>query len=312
MIARPRVKHARSRQGMSLIELLFAATIIGVAAAGISGLVLLNNMTSTRLFNKVDGLNAARTVIERIGADIREGQMIGGQFGLMGPNPQPPPNEIIYPADYFPTPLNPLYGSGQSPPGGCPATPWPGKPYTLSNTCLIVQLPVFYLNPLNDPHDPLYNASAAQDPLNGFPTRIEIGTGNPPTTTLCPNTDTFVYQVLPDPDKPGEYMLQLAVFPGLPPPAPARQRPVINPPQTLLKGITGPINPATGSPQVFQFLDKTDPIGMPKDTVGTSAANITGVLINLEIKRTGAGETGASNIGLRSAFYMRNNSVATP
>jgi len=298
---------------MSLIELCFAAAIVSVAAAGISSLVLLNGMTNQRVFNKVDNLNAARNVIERIGSEIREAQMVGSQFGVAGPNPNPPPDQIVYPTDYFPSPQNPLYGAGQSPPGGWPVAPWPPPPYTLSNTCLVVRLPVFYVNPQNDPHDPAYNPNADPDPNNGFPTKIPTGTGNPPTTTPSPNTDSLVYQVLPDPAAAGQYILQVALIPGLPPPAPAKQRPIINPPQTILKGIVGPINPATGLPQVFQYLDKTDPTGTPQQNAAAgNSANITGVLINFEIKNTASGETAPSIVSLGCAFYMRNNSVATP
>src|SRR4029434_2171106 len=112
------------------------------------------------------------------------------------------------------------------------------------------------------------------DPMNGFPMKIEIGTGNPPTTKLNPNTDTFVYEVLGYADKPGRSVQQKARFPGLPPPLPGKRRPVINPPQTLLKGIVGPLNPTTGALEVFQYIDKTDPAKTPLNSAAGRVGNI--------------------------------------
>lgn len=288
---------SRLATGMTLIEMLVSVGIIGIAAAGISGLMLLNNMSTHRLFNKVDNLNQARHVIERIGKDIRMARNVGDVYGItiqLDPGPPQPVNGTQG-TNRFPVQVgvggnNPHYGGGQTPINGWPAAPWPARPYQLSPQTLIVQVPVF--------------------DANGFPTRVAAGTGNPAVGSDQDNVDTLVYQIIPDPDfvpgpdKPQEFLLQVAGFSG----SPSALRVSSNPPQTILKGIIGPTDPVTGQPKVFQYLDRYDLTGAPKDTPNDDKiANVTGVIMNLVIKRYEEGVSAASAVGLKSEMYMRNN-----
>jgi type II secretory pathway pseudopilin PulG len=274
---------------MTLIEMLVSCAIVGLAAAGISGLVLLNNVSTHRLFNKVDNLNQARQVVERIGKDLRMARNVGDVYGAnILLHAGPPPEYGTEGTNSFPLAApagnNPHYSGGQTPPAGWPTTPWPARPYVLSPRTLIVQIPVF--------------------DANGFPSRVPAGSGNPPVSSDQDNVDTLVYQIIDDSDNPGEYLLQVAGFPG----SPSTLRLKSNPPQTILSGIVGPKDPLTGEPKVFQYLNRYDMTGTPKDTwVGNDIANITGVVMNLEIRRNDEGVSGASVVGLKSEMYMRNN-----
>src|SRR4029453_10748805 len=186
--------------GMTLIEMLVSVGIVSLAAAGISGLVMLNNISSHRLFNKVDNLNQARQVVERIGKDIRMARNVGDVYGAtIEIYPGPPSVSGTEGTNKFPlpTPLgnDPFYSAGQTPASGWPVAPWPPRPYELSPRTLIVEIPVC--------------------DGNGFPTRVAAGTGNPPLASEQDNVDTLVYQIIPDPafasaaDKPQEYLLQV-------------------------------------------------------------------------------------------------------
>jgi type II secretory pathway pseudopilin PulG len=274
---------------MTLIEMLVSCAIVGLAAAGISGLMLLNNLSTHRLFNKVDNLNQARQVVERIGKDLRMARNVGDVYGAnIELNPGPPPVLGTEGTNRFPLPgpqgSNPLYSGGQTPPSGWPGAPWPGRPYVLSPQTLIVQVPIF--------------------DATGFPTKVAAGSGNPPAASDQDNVDTLVYQVVADPDRTGEYMLQVAGFPGQGSALKLRS----NPPQTILHGIVGPRDPLTGLPKIFQFLNRYDTSGTPQDTwLGSDIANVTGVVMNVEIKREQEGASAASTVALKSEMYMRNN-----
>lgn len=269
--------------GFSLVEMLVSVMIIGIISAGTAELLFMNSQGSWKLFNKVDSLNAARLVIDRIAMDVRMARNIGDIYGETIASGF---DTIDVGANYFPAPNNPLYGGGQTPAGGgWPASPWPARPYTLSNTTLVVQVPVF--------------------DNSGFPSKITTGTGNPPATTNLDNVDTYVYQILTDTNDPDAYMLQVASFPGS-----GSTKPVLNPPRTILRGIIGPMDSTGTTPKIFQFLTSS---GVPQDTVtGTQMSNYTGVIVNFELRRHESVQTkNRSTIGIKSEIFMRNNTLAT-
>lgn len=273
----------RSASGFSLVEMLISVIIIGIISAGTAELLFMNSQGSWKLFNKVDSLNAARLVIDRIAMDVRMARNIGDIYGETVVSGD---DTIDVGANYFPAPNNPLYGGGQTPAGGgWPGSPWPSRPYVISNTCLVVQVPVF--------------------DANGFPSKITAGTGNPAATTNLDNVDTYVYQILSDPTDAGTYKLQVASFPGS-----GSTRPVLNPPRTILRGIIGPMDSTGANPKIFQYLTSS---GVPQDTVtGTQMSNYTGVIVNFELRRHESVQTkNRSTIGIKSEVFMRNNTLAT-
>ncbi len=246
---------------------MVSALLMTFSIAVIGEIIYLNTLASTKLTNKADGQVATSRAILRIAQDIRSARVIGNIFSTTSP-PQVPGN----------VGLDPL-AAASGPPGGWPSS-WPPVPYVLGPQTLILQIPAYYQDPNN-----------SANPLNGFPL---MQLGYPPSsgqTPLVECVDTIVYQVVADNSNPGTYQLQLIRLPGSPvsysagTTAPITKRnlaPLINPPQTVLSGIIGPINQAdgTGKPAVFEYLSS------PNSTF--QGANIippcVGVSVNVEVQ----------------------------
>jgi hypothetical protein len=308
----------RAQSGTTLIEMMIACLIMAFVSTAFLGILLTTYKTSAKVTNSTDTASAVRIVKEKLGADIRQGRTLGDVYGTGFTE-----SGIWIPqgVDTFPGPLNPVYGDGQAPSSGWP-TSWTGggvgNPYQLSNTCLIVQVPV--LDNHND------NGSTHNTNANpGWPTAIfpasygngYPGPGSPPVTgNPWDNVETHVYMVKQDPNNAGEYQLEWCSFPGYPvtgylPAAHSMQ------PQVLLKGIVGPLK--NGTPQVFQFIDKTDPTGTPRDTITPGpayVANYTGVVVNLEIRSHAESnvhrkDLSVQPIAFKTEIFLRNNAIAT-
>lgn len=295
-------KQSRPAGGFTLMEMLASALIMGLVGAGIAGLVILNGMTERRMSNKVDNLNAARTALERISRDVRMARNLGDVYGAPIQLQTSPVVWGIGGSNTFPAASNPIYPYGApSNFHGWPPAPWPPGPnpgYTLSNQCLIVQVPVF--------------------DANGFPVGMAKGHGNPPLTANEDDVDTLVYMVVKDPSSPDShptFMLQVAGFPG-----PTSSLGLIsNPPMTLVKGIIGPTaNPGpvslSNQPVCFQFLDKTlsgvaQDIGTNQN--GLTNVNLTGVIVQFEVLNNAASASAPTVVGVKSEVYARNNNVQT-
>jgi hypothetical protein len=132
------------------------------------------------------------------------------------------------------------------------------------------------------------------------------------------NVETHVYQILQDPANPGEWIMQVASYGGIPVPGylPAVHT---NGPQTLLTGIVGPMDPATNTPKVFQYISRVDTTGRPHDQIdpdGSHATEYTGVVVNLEVKRhqtviAGRNDISSKPLGMKLEVFLRNNATAT-
>ncbi len=299
-----RARSIHSTSGFTLVEMLASCLVIAFVGAGIAGLVMLNGMTEIRMANKVDNLNASRTAIERIARDVRMARNLGDVYG----NPYllqstPLPLWGFSGSNKFPATNNPVYPAGPIPAAfrGYPQLPWPTAPnpgYTLSNQCLIVQIPVF-----DD---------------DGFPVGLANGFGNPALPANEDDVDTLVYMVVRDPsssDSSPTFMLQVAGFPGVHSTLDVSS----DPPQTLLKGIVGPTRNSqpvsdTNPPVVFQFIDKTGD-GTPRDEGseqnGLTNANLTGVSVQFEVLNNSNGSNAPTVVGIKSEVYARNNNVQT-
>jgi type II secretory pathway pseudopilin PulG len=294
----------RLQAGFTLVEMLASCLVIAFVGAGIAGLVMLNGMTEIRMSNKVDNLNASRTAIERIGRDVRMARNLGDVYGA--PIQLETSPTVVWGfggSNKFPSANNPIYPSGPIPSRfrGYPQLPWPTAPYpgyTLSNQCLIVQIPVF--------------------DANGFPVGLAQGFGNPGLPANEDNVDTLIYMVVRDPsssDSNPTFMLQVSGFPGINSSLDVSS----DPPQTLLKGIVGPTANSqpvslTNPPVVFQFIDKTGngtPADQGTDQNGLTNANLTGVLIQFEVLNNANGSNAPTVVGIKSEVYARNNNVQT-
>ncbi len=323
----------RKQSGESLVGLMVSMVITGFVAAGMMGLAYLNSTTNIRAFNKCDSVNAARTCIDQIGATLRSARCVGSMWGAVQPIQVPPVNWDaltsgtstntsainfnVYPSQGnssgyidFPAPgdpyygLTPIVGNGQ-PAGGWPDSDgWmtdsglvdPGTRWRCSQTCLIVQVPVF--------------------DSNGIPLGIPWPQGTPMQN--IPVMDTIVYRVMPDTAtdaQPNTFKIEKCVFPAPGVPRPAGYN-VNSQPQTILRGIVGPYDPSGGGGlRVFQYLSNVNPANPCfQPTTNSGAANINsigGVSINLEVLRQEAGHTHQAALQFKSDVFMRNNIAFT-
>lgn len=309
-----RLEFYRNFVGASLTELLIASLLIGFTTALVGELVVTTTMASIKNNNQSNMFGSAKVTGERLINDIQAARCVGDYYGMTNPTPEP---------NYFPSPSNPLYGSGgMQPEGGWPIAPWPNNPYQLSAQCLILQQPVFYCAKENNSQEPTYNVNAPQSHLNGFPMRIkenQITDGVP--SAPVENLDTVVYQVVPDTARPGEYVLQMARFPGYRDPlSHTHYEPTVNPPQTIATGIIGPRLPGdpTAPPQIFRYM-RHDP--NPPDysmrvltadelNDDTNDKTISAIAIDLEFKRSetaGATNANSQNLGVHTEAFLKNN-----
>lgn len=275
---------------------------------------MVSTMSTLRTTNKVDGMAQARKALNRISDNVRHASAFGDFYGVGS-------ERLI-----FPSATNPVYQGGRIPTGGWPVSPWP-SPILLNNSTLIVQTPVVYEDQSNDPASGSYSSVAAENSMNGVPLILpkdNFGPSDPPMNLL--NFDTTVYSVVPDISRPGEFLLQVARFPGgaITNWDPTLHMPsyksTINPPQTLAKGIVGPKPLGAGAevvPAIFSYLIRTQKPGAPSaffkiDASEVNIADVQGVAVDLEIRSTGT-NTGTVNSGtlqsvaLHEETFMRSN-----
>ncbi len=283
----------RTTSGFSLVELLVTVLVMALSSSAIFGVLVTIMSQSSKLQNRCDTIEVARNSLEKIGRDMRSGRSLGDVFGTEV-------NNMVEGSDVFPSARNPLYGSGQTPPNGWPAWGDQSKPETfkLSNTTLVVQVPVFDTD-----------GWPGAIPQNLLPVGMQTQA----------NVETHIYRVVADPDNPGEWLLQWTKVPGASVPGydAAGLRPSAS--QTLASGIVGPLNPATGQPRIFQYLDKLDATGTARDNIADpqNMVNYSGVMVNLEIRqhRDTSQVSGkfvkTSVLALKTEIFLRNNSIAT-
>jgi hypothetical protein len=274
----------------------------------------LNSTQGGFLWARMDTLNAVNYGLAVLGQRVRSARNIGELYGdstpITGPvvRPLPPgpqqhpeavdptqlPNQSIQAgtvtlvSDSFPSVGDPLYG----PQGSITVANWPWNggvhsPYKLSATTLVLQVPAF--------------------DNNGFPQSLPPAyIGAPPLSAL----DTYVYNLVPDPDpkKSGLYQLQLAYFPA--PNGLTNVPSGITPGTvtTIISGIVGPRD-GNGNLSIFQYVQK-----LTNSAVSTvnpiELQNYAGVIVNLEvINKDNRGRY--SILPVRSEMYMRNNVAAT-
>jgi prepilin-type N-terminal cleavage/methylation domain-containing protein len=65
---------------MTLLEMLVAIAIMGVAVAGLTEVLWINGNFSLRIFNKMDNVGTANHFLELLGKDVRGATNIGNQF----------------------------------------------------------------------------------------------------------------------------------------------------------------------------------------------------------------------------------------
>jgi type II secretory pathway pseudopilin PulG len=279
-------KNYRDIGGYTITELLITTLLIGIVIAVIGELVVVNTFAIWKTTNKSDAVNSTRWAIERISADVRKARCVGDHYAL-----------LIGDLNQFPADVgNPLYFA--TPPLG--GWPWSGAPYVLSPQCLILQLPVLF--------EDTTPGTGSTNPRNGFPSMIPAGAlGSRLPVTNVENLETVIYQLVPDPLIPGEYMLQVVRLPGAPiynyttaalPPysveqlncSPQVASSLVNPPQTLVRGIIGPLVNGGPTPSIFSYYYVT-PGSLPTLLPQTASVpaplvpSVSGVALDLEVKK---------------------------
>lgn len=191
----------------------------------------------------------------------------------------------------------------------------------LGASTLVLRIPIYYLSKANDSTDLSYDSAAAQDPFNGFKIYGHY---------------VVVYEVVPDPDKPNEFMLMSSVR-RLPKDdsfnTDARTswfaenssfRPKIDQ-QVIVKGIVGPLGTGESSsvtPKVFSYVARNPNVQNRLDflregvLVDSQLVNgISMVSVDLEVKRGDSGSTEAVGsadkvVGVHSEIFIRSSEQA--
>lgn len=269
---RSKIKTLRNL-GMSIIEMMVALAITGVAIAGLTEISWLSFDWISKFTTKVDVNIAAKRALERVGTDLRMAACLGDSFEQ--------PNQL---APVFPSLSNPLYGSGL--PAGAATS------YQFDDNTLIIQIPVFN--------------------QKGWPTSLPKNIDSQQRR----NVDTIVYELVPDPDANdaalGKFILKRAVFAGvhdnslIPTVNPGS---TICPGQTILTGIIGPVEKATGKPQIFQVIDRLNPDSAPQPLrmlKNNSLPQISTVVLSVELSKSQGQKKNSSTASYRSEVFMRN------
>ena len=282
----------RRAAGMSVLELLVSTVVLFASMAVLSELAVLIISAVMNTTNKVTGMEAARAAMNRISSDVRQARAVGDYYGVG-------PDKLNFPAA-----TDPLYGVTP------PPLPTSWRPMTLGSTVLILQIPVTYEDPID-----------SQNPANGLPIVLpkdHLGTAIPPANTE--NLDTVVYEVIADTNRPGEYLLQVARYPGAQlTQLTSNSSKAIMPPQTILKGLVGPMAGVNGStPSVFSYLAPQNSVLPYAKTSNppTDAESIRGVGIDIEIKNTGRAITEGDGrfpqyLGMHTEAFLRTNTSIT-
>jgi prepilin-type N-terminal cleavage/methylation domain-containing protein len=323
------MRKIRSSSGFTLTELLIVTGIMSFVAAASLAMMVATMTQGHVMENKIDTVDSVRNSLEKIGREVRMGRSLGDVYGnliTVGTD------TVVTGSLSFPSNNDVLYGNGAvasagvsaqggNNGGGVPFNGWPvwvdgtqPTTFTCSNTCLIVQTPIF--------------------DASGFPIAIPANAGNSTVAFAKQedNMETHIYRVIADPAIAGEYQMQYAVFPGLnalntnPPPSNQLG------PITICTHIIGPINPATNLPRTFQYLDKTATTtnvapmntlayGTPEDsptsggnqTAGQLISNYSGVIVNLELQSTAYSnmQQNVKPFAIRSEVFLRNNAQTT-
>jgi len=255
--------------------MLVSIVLFSFTMLAVTEMTLLVTKGSVKVSNTAEGLNAARVAINRINHDVRLAKMVG-----------------VASQQVLPTPA-----------AGFPGPPW-NQNLNLSDSVLLLQIPVFY--------DDLQDST---NPFNGMPIMVQQKLGSADTPSNMENFDVVVYQVVPDPDRQSEFLLQVARFPGkLPPALKSNQYEAINPPRTILRGLIGPFSKtSTSLPSIFSYMGKLTATA-PYAKCDPSKVIVSGVAVDLEIKNTGT-QTGdgpyTRQLGLHSQTYLRANKNMT-
>jgi hypothetical protein len=261
---------------MSIVEMLVAVTVTGVAIAGLAEMSLLSANWIDKFSNKVDVSTAAKRAIERIGLDLRSARNVGDCS-----------ETVASLKPIFPSAQNPIYKTG------LPAGALPN--YSLDGSTLIIQVPVL--------------------DKSGWPTLLPVSVDPKHGPNVDTIVYEVVADSESDPSGVQKYLLRRSVFPGKHDQEVCdniTSGATVCPGQTILKGIIGPLNKNSGKPTIFQAIDQMNPGSAAGGFENLYAGNLSfvgGVAVNIEIMRTqGSSKNDALSV-FRSEIHFRNRSI---
>lgn len=274
------IRNLRNNRAMTLVEMMVAVAVTGIAVAGLTELSFLSASWIDKFSAKTDINIAAKQAIDLFGKDVRAAINVGDAYG----DPYNASNRSIIGTPIFPTKENPLYPAPLIPPAD--------SQYYIDENTLILQTPIFG--------------------IEGWPTSIPKTIDEKQRR----NVDTIIYQVALDADPffaaQNHYVLKRSVFPGNHNEAQIEdvlKGNLISPGQTVLKGIVGPLDKVTGKPKIFQLLVK-DPSSQAATLTSLRQPDlplIDGIVINLELvstQRQAAVVTYRSETRLHNQFFI--------
>lgn len=299
--------------------MLVASLLLGLTMAAIGEVMVITTLASNKMQNRAIGINSSRTVVNRVLKDVREASNFGDSYDAVVNDPD---DIDVHDRNEFPCSDNPLYDAATGPTfisanftwNGWPSN-WPTPPYQLDGQTLIIQKPK------------LFDAQSVQDEkFNGLPLKLEanaLGT-DVPRTNLA-NLDTVVYRLIQDPDESTEFILQRAVFVGydgvnVNGTIGTNYTSMVNPPQTIAKGIIGPLPAGGGTvPEIFTYYEKdytstslhqeVTPLELSSNPDGVRF--IVGVGVDLELKNSTSSygiknEQNQQRLGIHSEAFLRS------
>lgn len=298
----------RNSKGATLTEMLIASLLIGFSLAAIGEVMVLTTLSANKLSNRASGISDSRTACSRIQSDVRAARNFGDSYD------DPTESSATHQSNFFPCDSNPLYRFDSGPQhtstlwtwSGWPTT-WGSPPYKLDAQTLIIQQPKLLS----------VDSSSTLSSINGFPLEGTITNGRN-------NLDTVVYKLIQDPNQAGEFILQRAVFVGEDTVPGASYSSMVNPPQTVVGGIIGPLtNNGSTFPEVFSYWVRnaekvSSPSPLRKLDLSELESNpgatkyIIGVGMDLELRKPDS-RTGNSNaayqqrMGIHTEAFLRYN-----
>lgn len=292
-----RFRHSkRTSKGATLTEMLIASLLIGFSLAAIGEVMVMTTLSANKLVNRSNAISDSRTACSRLQHDVRIARNFGDAYD------DPTDSSALYQNNFFPCTDNPLYTAET----GDLVGGWGTAPYQLDKQTLIIQQPKLLSV---DSSSPLIG-------INGFPIKGTI--------TGLNNLDTVIYKLVPDPDQAGEFLLQRAVLVGEATIAESNDSTMVNPPQTVISGIIGPL-PSNGdsTPEVFSYwVRNAEKVSSPSplrkldlselDSNPGATKYIIGVGMDLELRKPDS-RTGNSNaayqqrMGIHTEAFLRYN-----
>ncbi len=278
------------------MEMLITTVIFGVVTTMVGELVASNAMANAKLNNKIDGLSTARFGVEKICSDVRAARGFGDLYAATGLRHKFP--DSIHNPFFTGITQSGTWRQKWPPPAPLPST------FELGNQCLIVQQSALFLDSRNDPLNQLqYDSGAAQNRLNGLPTMLDSAAPGTGLNFNTENLETVIYMLVPDTRRTGEYLLQRIFLPGVDVPQTSctnMQLREIFVPQTVVSGIVGPIDQASGQPIIFRYVAQQLSGSIPEIVSESQIANklsiINGVLIDMEIRKPDASSLSTSQL----------------